>query len=102
MNQSLRARDKSMVYSRRRAIHHNHNNMVTIDILNYNLKYQLRQSATKFIANTVRPSLDPKGMEKMISISYGDVIITHDGAIILKNMQLLQPTTKILVDISKS
>ncbi|CAL0332562.1 unnamed protein product [Lupinus luteus] len=59
-------------------------------------------AAAKSVADAVRTSLGPKGMDKMISTSSGDVIITNDGATILNNMQLLQPAAKMLVDLSKS
>lgn len=59
-------------------------------------------SAACAIADAVRTSLGPKGMDKMISTPTGDVIITNDGATILNTMQALQPAAKMLVELSKS
>ncbi|EYU44124.1 hypothetical protein MIMGU_mgv1a0188421mg, partial [Erythranthe guttata] len=66
------------------------------DIRNANIE------AAQSVANTVRTSLGPKGMDKMISTSSGEVIITNDGATILNKMEVLQPAAKFLVELSKS
>jgi len=58
--------------------------------------------AAKAIADAVRTSLGPRGMDKMISSPKGDTIITNDGATILKQMEVSHPTAKMLVDLSKS
>jgi len=58
--------------------------------------------AAKAVANAVRTSLGPKGMDKMISGKNGDVIITNDGATILQQMEVAHPTAKMLVDLAKS
>ncbi|XP_064599892.1 T-complex protein 1 subunit delta-like [Liolophura sinensis] len=66
---------------------------------------QIRYSninAAKAVADAVRTSLGPRGMDKMIQASNGDVTITNDGATILKEMQVLHPTAKMLVELSKS
>ena len=54
------------------------------------------------MADVIRTSLGPKGMDKMIRDDRGEVIITNDGATILKQMQVLHPTAKMLVEISKA
>jgi len=54
------------------------------------------------VADAVRTSLGPRGMDKMISSPQGEVIITNDGATILKQMEVSHPTAKMLVDLSKS
>ncbi|KAG5229820.1 T-complex protein [Salix suchowensis] len=54
------------------------------------------------VADAVRTSLGPKGMDKMISTANGEVIITNDGATILNKMEVLQPAAKMLVELSKS
>jgi T-complex protein 1 subunit delta len=54
------------------------------------------------VADAVRTSLGPKGMDKMISTASGEVIITNDGATILNKMEVLQPAAKMLVELSKS
>merc|ERR1711988_338398 len=58
--------------------------------------------AAKAVADDVRTSLGPRGMDKMISSPKGDVVITNDGATILKQMEVAHPTAKMLVDLSKS
>jgi len=58
--------------------------------------------AAKAVANAVRTSLGPKGMDKMIQSSDGSVTITNDGATILKQMQVLHPAAKMLVELSKA
>jgi len=58
--------------------------------------------AAKAVADVVRTSLGPKGMDKMITSSDGEVIITNDGATILNKMEVLHPAAKMLVDISKA
>lgn len=52
------------------------------------------------MSDAVRTSLGPKGMDKMIKTSNGEVIITNDGATILKHMAVLHPAAKMLVDLS--
>ena len=58
--------------------------------------------AAKAVADAVRTSLGPRGMDKMIQSETGEVIITNDGATILDRMQVFHPTAKMLVGISKS
>lgn len=58
--------------------------------------------AAKAVADAVRTSLGPRGMDKMIQSDTGEVIITNDGATILERMQVFHPTAKMLVGISKS
>lgn len=52
--------------------------------------------AAKAVADAVRTSLGPKGMDKMIQSSDGSVTITNDGATILKQMQVLHPAAKMV------
>ncbi|KAG8948259.1 T-complex protein 1 subunit delta [Tulasnella sp. 424] len=52
------------------------------------------------IGDVVRTSLGPKGMDKMIQTPQGEVIITNDGATILKHIAVLHPAAKMLVDLS--
>ncbi|CAN0862926.1 T-complex protein 1 subunit delta [Linum grandiflorum] len=63
---------------------------------------QANITAARAVADAVRTSLGPKGMDKMISTSSGEVIITNDGATILNKMGVLQPAAKMLVELSKS
>ena len=58
--------------------------------------------AASAVADAVRTSLGPRGMDKMIQDSRGQVVITNDGATILKQMSVLHPTAKMLVELSKS
>jgi T-complex protein 1 subunit delta len=59
-------------------------------------------AAAKAVSDAIRTSLGPKGMDKMIQASHGDVTITNDGATILKEMQVLHPAAKMLVELSKA
>lgn len=58
--------------------------------------------AAKAVADVVRTSLGPRGMDKMIQDGKGHVLITNDGATILKQMEVVHPTAKMLVEISKA
>ncbi|RLF06467.1 MAG: thermosome subunit, partial [Thermoprotei archaeon] len=56
----------------------------------------------KAIAETVKTTLGPKGMDKMLIDSLGDVTITNDGATILDEMDVQHPVAKLLVEIAKA
>jgi thermosome len=58
--------------------------------------------AAKLVSDIVRTTLGPKGMDKMIVDGLGDVIITNDGATILKEMSIEHPAAKMLVEIAKT
>ncbi len=58
--------------------------------------------AAKIIAEIVSTSLGPRGMDKMLVDSLGDVTITNDGATILKEIDVQHPAAKMLVEISKT
>lgn len=58
--------------------------------------------AAKAVADAVRTSLGPRGMDKMIQVSNGEVTITNDGATILKQMNVVHPAAKMLVELSKA
>jgi chaperonin GroEL (HSP60 family) len=58
--------------------------------------------AAKTIANAVKSTLGPKGMDKMMVDSMGDVVITNDGATILKEMDIEHPAAKMMVEIAKT
>ncbi|MBN1762016.1 MAG: TCP-1/cpn60 chaperonin family protein [Methanomicrobia archaeon] len=58
--------------------------------------------AAKVIAAAVKSTLGPKGMDKMMVDSMGDVIITNDGATILKEMDIEHPAAKMMVEIAKT
>src|SRR5215813_8164981 len=59
-------------------------------------------TAAKLIAEVVRTSLGPRGMDKMLVDTLGDVTITNDGATILKEIDVQHPAAKMLVEISKA
>lgn len=48
------------------------------------------------LSDVLRTSLGPKGMDKMIQNGKGEVLITNDGATILKNLSVLHPIAKIV------
>lgn len=54
------------------------------------------------MADAIRTSLGPRGMDKMIQKGDGEVIITNDGATILGQMSVFHPCAKMLVELSKS
>jgi archaeal chaperonin len=58
--------------------------------------------AAKLIAEIVKTSLGPRGMDKMLVDGLGDVTITNDGATILKEIDVQHPAAKMLVEISKT
>ena len=58
--------------------------------------------AAKAVATAIRTSLGPRGMDKMIQKGDGEVLISNDGATILSHMQVMHPTAKMLVELSKS
>ena len=58
--------------------------------------------AAKLVADLVRTSLGPRGMDKMLVDSLGDVTITNDGATILKEIDVQHPAAKMMVEISKT
>src|SRR5512135_2129042 len=59
-------------------------------------------AAAKLIAEIVHSSLGPRGMDKMLVDSLGDVTITNDGATILKEIDVQHPAAKMLIEISKT
>jgi thermosome len=59
-------------------------------------------AAAKAIADAVRTTLGPKGMDKMLVDSVGDIVITNDGATILDEMQIEHPAAKMMVEVAKT
>jgi archaeal chaperonin len=59
-------------------------------------------TAAKTVAQILRTSLGPRGMDKMLVSTIGDVTITNDGATILKEIDIEHPAAKILVEVAKS
>uniref|UniRef100_A0A061SGC2 T-complex protein 1 subunit delta n=3 Tax=Tetraselmis sp. GSL018 TaxID=582737 RepID=A0A061SGC2_9CHLO len=58
--------------------------------------------SAKAVADAVRTSLGPRGMDKMVCAPNNEVLITNDGATILQKMTVTQPAAKMLVELSKS
>ncbi|MGL6299011.1 MAG: thermosome subunit alpha [Methanobacteriaceae archaeon] len=58
--------------------------------------------AGKVLAETIRTTLGPKGMDKMLVNGLGDVVITNDGVTILREMDIAHPAAKMLVEIAKN
>jgi len=58
--------------------------------------------AAKLVAETVRTTLGPKGMDKMLVDSMGDIIVTNDGVTILQEMQIEHPAAKMVVEVAKT
>jgi len=59
-------------------------------------------AAAKAVAQCVRTTLGPKGMDKMIVDAAGDVIVTNDGVTILKEMQIEHPAAKMVVEVAQT
>jgi len=59
-------------------------------------------AAAKAVSDAVRSTLGPKGMDKMLVDSMGDVVITNDGATILKEMDIEHPAAKMIIEIAKT
>ncbi|MBA7598193.1 60 kDa chaperonin [subsurface metagenome] len=58
--------------------------------------------AARVIAEAVRTTLGPRGMDKMLVDSLGDVVITNDGVTILKEMEVEHPAAKMMVEVAKT
>src|SRR5437899_11007836 len=59
-------------------------------------------AAARAVADAVKSTLGPKGMDKMLVDSLGDVTITNDGGTILKEIESEHPTAKMLVEVAKT
>ena len=58
--------------------------------------------AARAIADAVRSTLGPRGMDKMLVDSMGDVVITNDGVTILKEVEVEHPAAKMMVEVAKA
>jgi thermosome len=63
---------------------------------------RLNITAAKVIAEAVKSTLGPKGMDKMLVDSLGDVVITNDGVTILKEMDVEHPAAKMIIEVAKT
>jgi thermosome len=59
-------------------------------------------AAAKAVAETVRTTLGPKGMDKMLVDSIGDIVVTNDGVTILEEMNIENPAAKMIVEVAKT
>src|SRR3989344_5163837 len=58
--------------------------------------------AARIVADTVKTTLGPKGMDKMLVDSAGDIVVTNDGVTILEEMDIEHPAAKMMVEIAKT
>jgi len=58
--------------------------------------------AARLVADTVKTTLGPKGMDKMLVDSMGDIVVTNDGVTILEEMEIDHPAAKMIVEIAKT
>lgn len=58
--------------------------------------------AARTVAEVVKSTLGPKGMDKMLVDSMGDIVVTNDGVTILSEMEIEHPTAKMMVEVAKS
>jgi len=59
-------------------------------------------AAAKVIAEIVKSTLGPKGMDKILVDSLGDVVVTNDGATVLEKMDVEHPAAKMIVEVAKT
>lgn len=59
-------------------------------------------AAAKAVADAVKSTLGPKGMDKMLVDSIGDIVITNDGVTILEEMEIEHPAAKMMVEVAKT
>ena len=59
-------------------------------------------AAARAVADAVRSTLGPKGMDKMLVDTLGDITVTNDGVTILNEMKIEHPTAKMIVEVAKS
>src|SRR3989338_2736622 len=59
-------------------------------------------AAARAVAETIRTTLGPKGMDKMLVDTIGDITITNDGATILSEMEIEHPAAKMIVEVAKT
>ncbi|MEE8401484.1 MAG: thermosome subunit alpha [Candidatus Hydrothermarchaeaceae archaeon] len=58
--------------------------------------------AARVVAESVKTTLGPRGMDKMLVDSLGDVVVTNDGVTILKEMDIEHPAAKMMVEVAKT
>ena len=70
--------------------------------VSHELKIFLHYTHCQAVANAIRTSLGPRGMDKLLQLSPTEVVISNDGATILSKMKVLHPAAKMLVELSQS
>ncbi len=63
---------------------------------------RLNIAAARLVAQTVRTTLGPRGMDKMLVNAAGDITVTNDGVTILREMEISHPSAKMIVEIAKT
>src|SRR6056297_2082505 len=63
---------------------------------------RLNIAAARLVAQTVRTTLGPRGMDKMLVNAAGDITVTNDGVTILTEMEISHPSAKMIVEIAKT
>ncbi len=58
--------------------------------------------AAKVLAELLKTSLGPRGLDKMLVDAFGDIVVTNDGATIVKEMEVQHPAAKLLVEVAKA
>ncbi|MEN3000058.1 MAG: thermosome subunit alpha [Acidilobaceae archaeon] len=58
--------------------------------------------AAKIMTEILKTSLGPRGLDKMLVDSFGDIVVTNDGATIVKEMEVQHPAAKLLVEVAKA
>ncbi len=58
--------------------------------------------AAKVLAEILKTSLGPRGLDKMLVDAFGDIVVTNDGATIVKEMEVQHPAAKLLVEVAKA
>ncbi|MFN4045849.1 MAG: thermosome subunit beta [Acidilobaceae archaeon] len=58
--------------------------------------------AAKVMAEILKTSLGPRGLDKMLVDAFGDIVVTNDGATIVKEMEVQHPAAKLLVEVAKA
>ena len=58
--------------------------------------------AARMVAEMIKTTLGPKGMDKMLVSPTGEIIVTNDGVTILEEMQIEHPAAKMMVDIART
>lgn len=64
--------------------------------------HRMNIAAARAVAETVKTTLGPKGMDKMLVDTLGDIVVTNDGVTILEEMEVEHPAAKMIVEVAKA